>query len=189
MKTKPTEARFQKKQKDNEKKEVEEETVPLADFMASLNASPTNSIKSSPKMESETEAKPTPATDSKTIETEPSSKPEGSTSDKPEVSANSEGESAPAPSNEEPGTSGEAAENGKLRSAIDDAKGQALAQSYRRTLRKTEEYALNYISEEFHHPVISCFRELTKADISLIVGNVSALEIFAFINFKFQIKT
>ncbi|CAL8138106.1 unnamed protein product [Orchesella dallaii] len=60
---------------------------------------------------------------------------------------------------------------GKLRSSVADAEGNALAKGYRHRLRETEEYALNYMCTELHHPVISCFRELTKTDVLTIIGN------------------
>jgi hypothetical protein len=39
--------------------------------------------------------------------------------------------------------------------------------------KEVETLALDYITQEVHHPVISCFRELTRADLNVIFGSVS----------------
>ncbi|ODN05003.1 hypothetical protein Ocin01_01662 [Orchesella cincta] len=84
----------------------------------------------------------------------------------------------PSSANQEAGAASEEAQVpseelpvGKLRSSVADAEGNRLVKGYRHGLREANEYALNYICTEFHHPVITSFRELTKSDISTIVGS------------------
>lgn len=49
---------------------------------------------------------------------------------------------------------------------------KVLPSKYGENLQKMEEFAVQYMSEEFNHPVISCFRELTKSDVLQITGSV-----------------
>ncbi len=152
---------------DNKDDEFDETVPPLVDFMEILNVSP-SSTKSEkrckPDEDKQPEEKMEDNQSDQKVEEAKQSEEKMEESEKPSTA--SEG-----PCNSE-GTSGKGESSGMLRSSVSDAAGIFLAKTYRKNLVETEEYALNYISQEFHHPVISCFRELNKADISTILGSV-----------------
>jgi len=48
---------------------------------------------------------------------------------------------------------------------LEPSTARNLYYAYRQNSNEAEETALNYLTSKIHHPVISCFREITKADI------------------------
>ena len=60
-----------------------------------------------------------------------------------------------------------------------------LLKNYKLNCEQAEAMALSYVSEELQHPVISCFRELTKVDINAIFGSVRLH--FCFLYFVYSI--
>ncbi len=50
---------------------------------------------------------------------------------------------------------------------------ESLLKDYKLNYEKAEGLALSYISEDLHHPAISCFREITKADVNMLFVQVS----------------